>query len=63
MKKFIILISLALVTITCAVLEGLIESPPAQFVQLTGLLTIVCTGTFITWTMKVRAKGFDQDRS
>lgn len=63
MIKSIFLISLALLTMTCAVLEGLVESLPAQFVQLTGLLTIVCAGTFITWVIKVRAEGFNQDRS
>jgi len=61
MKKSIILISLALLTMTCAVLEGLVESFPAQFIQLTGLLTIVCAGIFITWTLKVRAWASDKN--
>ena len=61
MKKYIILISLALVTITCAVLEGLIESLPAQFIQFTGLLTIMCAGIFITWTLKLRAWESDKN--
>lgn len=61
MKKSIILISLALLTMTCAVLEGLIETLPAQFIQLTGLLTIVCAGVFITWTLKVRTGGLDKN--
>ena len=60
MSKFI-LISLALLTVTCAVLEGLIESIPPQFIQINGLLTIVCTGVFIVWTLKTQAQRFDRD--
>lgn len=53
MKKYIILISLAILTMTCAVLEGLFETLPAQFIQINGLLTIVCVGVFIVWTLNV----------
>ena len=60
MKKYIILISLALMTLTCAVLEGLVELP-AQFIQLNGLLTILCTGAFISWTLKVHVADFSKD--
>jgi hypothetical protein len=60
MKKYIILISLALMTLTFAVLEGLVELP-AQFVQLNGLLTILCTGAFISWTLKVQVDNFSKD--
>jgi hypothetical protein len=60
MRKFI-LISLALLAITCAVLEGLIEGLPPQFIQINGLLTIVCAGVFITWTLKIQAQRFDKD--
>jgi len=60
MKKYIILISLALLTMTCAVLEGLVESLPSQFIQVNGLLTIICAGVFIAWTLKVQAEGTDK---
>jgi hypothetical protein len=60
MKKYIILISLALITLTCAVLEGLVELP-AQFIQLNGLLTILCTGAFISWTLKMQVDNFNKD--
>ena len=54
MKKIIVLTSLALVTMTFAVLEGLVESLPPQFIQVNGLLTIVCAGVFVVWTLKVQ---------
>ncbi len=60
MKNFI-LISLALLALTCAVLEGLIEGLPPQFIQINGLLTIVCAGVFITWTLKIQAERLDKD--
>ena len=61
MKKYIILISLALLSITGAVLEGLIEGLPAQFIQFNGLLTIVCAAVFITLTLRVQAGNFGKD--
>lgn len=61
MKKYIVLIILALVTMTCAVMEGLIEGLPAQFIQLNGLLTIICAGVFIGWTLKLQAGSLDRD--
>jgi len=63
MIKYIVLISLALLTVTCAVLEGLVESLPPQFIQVNGLLTIVCAAVFIIWTLKTQAQGFKKDRS
>jgi len=60
MRKFI-LISLALLTMTCAVLEGLIEGLPPQFIQINGFLTIVCAGVFIVWTLKIQAQRFNKD--
>ena len=54
MKRYIISISLALMTLTCVTLEGLVELP-AAFIQVNGLLTILCTGAFISWTLKVQA--------
>ncbi len=56
MKKYIILMFLALLTLTGAVLEGLVEGLSPQFVQINGLLTIICAGVFITWTLKLQAQ-------
>ena len=61
MKKYFILIPLVLLTMTCAVVEGLIESLPPQFIQINGFLIIVCAVVFIAWTLKVRGKGFYKD--
>ena len=61
MKKIIVLTSLALVTMTFALLEGLVESLPPQFIQVNGLLTIVCAGVFIVLTLKVQAERFYKD--
>ena len=61
MKKYILLISLALMTLTCVVLEGLIELSP-QFVQINGLLTILCAGALISWTLKIQVDDFGENR-
>jgi hypothetical protein len=61
MKNYIALTILALLTMSCAVLEGLFESLPAQFVQFTGLLTIICVGVFIGWTLKVQANSLKRN--
>ena len=58
MRNTIVLSSLALLTLVCAVLEGLFEGLPPQFIQLNGLLTIICTAAFILWTLKVQAGAF-----
>jgi len=60
MKKYIILISLAILAITCAVLEGLVPSLPPQFIQVNGLLTLVCAGVFVAWTLKARAGSLEK---
>jgi len=52
MKKYIVLTILVLLTMTGAVLEGLVEGLSPQLIQLNGLLTIICTGVLITWTLK-----------
>jgi hypothetical protein len=57
MKKYTGLILLALLTMTCAALEGLFEGLPAQFIQFNGLLTMLCVGVFISWTLKIRQSG------
>ncbi len=61
MMKYIVLTTLTLLTLTCAVLEGLVESLPPQFTQLVGLLTIVCTGVFIGWALRLQARSFKKD--
>lgn len=60
MKKYVIIVLLALMTLACVTLEGLIELP-VQFVQVNGLLTILCTGAFISWTLKVQADEYKED--
>jgi len=61
MKNYIVLITLTVLTITCAVLEGLFESLPPQFIQFVGLLTIVCTAIFIGWVLKLQLSHFKSD--
>lgn len=61
MKNLIILMSLAIITVTGAVLEGLVEGLPPQFIQANGLLTIICAGVFIVLTLKVQAQWFKKD--
>lgn len=43
---------LALLMVTCALLEGLVETLPPQFIQLNGLLVILCAGIYITWSVR-----------
>jgi hypothetical protein len=57
MKKYIVLGLLALLTMTGAVLEGLIEGLPQQLVQVNGALTIVSAMVLVVWTLKVQARG------
>jgi hypothetical protein len=56
MKKYIVLIILALLAMTGAVLEGLVEGLSPQLVQVNGLLTIICAGVFIFWTLKIQVQ-------
>ena len=53
MKKYLVLILLALVAMTGAVFEGLIELSP-RLIQVNGLMTIVFTAALIIWTLKVQ---------
>lgn len=62
MIKYIVLAALALLTITFSVLEGLVEALPPQFIQINGLLTIVCAAVFIILALKTQAQGFKKDR-
>ena len=43
-----------------AVLEGLVEDLSPQVIQINGLLTIICTGAFIAWTLKLQAEVFSK---
>ena len=61
MMKYIVLAILALLTMTCAVLEGLVEGLPPQFVQLVGLLTILSTGVFVGWKIRLQAHRLKKD--
>ena len=56
MKKYIVLGLLALLTMTGAVLEGLIVGLPQQLVQVNGALTIVSAMALVVWTLKVQAR-------
>ncbi len=56
MKKYIVLIFLAVLTLTGAVLEGLVEGLSPQIIQVNGLLTIICAGIFIVWTLKLQVQ-------
>ena len=60
MKKYVIMVLLALMTLACVTLEGLIDLP-VQFVQVNGLLTILCAGAFISWTLKAHTDDFEKD--
>ena len=62
MTKYIVLTLLILMTMTCAVLEGFVESLSPQFIQISGLLTLVCVLVFVIWTLKIPAQGFKKDR-
>lgn len=55
MKKYIVLGSLALLTMTGAVLEVLVEGLPQLMVQVNGGLTIVSAMALVVWTLKVQA--------
>ena len=60
MKKYMVLTFLAVLSMSCATLEGLVELSP-QFIQFNGLLTILFTGAFISWTLTVQAKEISKD--
>ena len=60
MKKYIVLITLALITMTGAVLEGLIEDLSPQLIQLIGLLTLTSTVALIIWALLVQNGGYKE---
>jgi len=57
MKKYIVLGLLALLTMTGAALEVLVEGLPQQLVQVNGALTIVSAMILVAWTLKVQSSG------
>ncbi len=60
MKKYIVLIILALLTMTGAVLEGLVEGLSPQLVQVNGLLTLLSAFALIVWTLKIQTGKFSR---
>lgn len=60
MKKYIVLIALALITMTGAVLEGLVESLSPQVVQMNGLLTLISTVILVVWTLNIQEGKYDE---
>ena len=58
MKKYIILGLLALLTMTGAVLEVLVEGLPQQVVQVNGGLTIISAMVLVAWALKIQSSDF-----
>jgi len=53
MSRIIALSALALLAVAGALLEGMIDQVPPQFIQVNGILIILCTGVFILSALKV----------
>jgi len=53
MMKIFTLSVLSVLALAGALLEGLIDAVPPQFVQLNGVIIILCTGVFILSALKV----------
>jgi hypothetical protein len=60
MKIFSAFSALAILTLACATLEGLVELSP-QFIQFNGALIIICTAVIIGWILKLQANIFSKD--
>ena len=58
MKKYIVLVFLALFTMSGAVLESVLQSLPQVVVQANGLLTIIAAMILVIWTLKLQADDF-----
>lgn len=55
--KYLLLAMLALVTMACAVAEGLITTLPEQFIQVNGVLTLLLTlAFFVVWFLSLQAE-------
>lgn len=61
MKKYVLLIVLALVTMAGAVLEGLVENLSPQMVQLNGLFTLISASVLIGWALSVQEGNLSKD--
>jgi hypothetical protein len=55
MRKHIVLLMLTLITMTGAVLEGLVADFSPQMVQINGLLTLVSAIALITWALSIQS--------
>ena len=53
MSRIIALSSLALLALCGAMLEGLVETVPQQFVQFNGILIIFFTGVFVVTMLRI----------
>ena len=60
MKKYLFLMTFALLTLACVTLEGLVELSP-RFIHVYGGLTIVCVAVVIGWVLKIQAGAFSKD--
>ena len=61
MKNYIVWIVLAVLMMTGAFAEGLIEGLPRQLVQANGVLIILSAMTFVGWSLKVQASSFRKE--
>ena len=52
MIKTFALMLLAILTLSCAALEGLYDNLPAQFIQVNGLLVLAVSITWVVWVAK-----------
>lgn len=52
MLKTFALMFLALLTLSCAALEGLFENLPAQFIQFNGFLALSISIVLLVWVVK-----------
>lgn len=62
MRNYITLSVLAVLTIVCAVVEGIIEITSPWFIQFNGFLTLVCCLVFLVfWVLSVMDETSKQD--
>ena len=52
MGKYIVWVSLAVLMISGALIEGLVEGLPQKWVQLNGFVTILSVFGFVAWTLR-----------
>lgn len=61
MMKYAAPLILAFLALACAVLEGLFEWLPPEFIQFNGLLIIVGTGAFVAQVLRARGNNLEED--